>query len=96
MNHSPAYFVNWTAHSGHPLDCGFLALPPVLACPLARRVGAEMIRPSEHLCGETEKCVDCEAWCCRTCSEEIQSGTVVVRVCNRCADAEEADREEMP
>lgn len=42
-----------------------------------------MIRPSEHLCGETDECADCGAWCCAACSEDIRSGTAAIRVCHR-------------
>lgn len=59
-----------------------------------------MIRPSEHQCGETAVCIDCETFCCLACGArrhdlETPGGRVVIQ-CNRCGDAEETDQEEMP
>lgn len=79
------------------MDRGFLEVPGVPRSSAEDRVGAEMSMPSEHECNEDMQCIDCRGACCAGC-------TVVVTLpdgrefsqCARCADAEEADREEDP
>lgn len=79
------------------MDGVHIEVPGLLAYSPSRGVGSEMNDKLTHECLEDRHCIDCRCQCCVGCTVTVTlpDGREFSQ-CGRCADAEEADREEMP